>query len=55
MLMYLALSLTVLWGCFPVMVSSVTREYYIAAVVKNWNYASTGQNQIKGIPLRDDR
>ena len=37
------------------MVSSMTREYYIAAVERNWNYAPSGQNKIKGVPLDQDR
>ena len=37
------------------MVRAVTREYYIAAVIKEWNYAPSGQNQIKGMALQDDR
>ena len=36
-------------------ISAVTREYYIAAVIKEWNYAPSGQNQIKGVALEDDR
>ena len=38
-----------------IMVRAVTREYYIAAVIKDWNYAPSGQNQIKGVALQDDR
>ena len=37
------------------MVSAVTREYYIAAVIKEWNYAPSGQDKIKGVPLQNDR
>ena len=36
-------------------ISAVTREYYLAAVIKEWNYAPSGQNQIKGVALQDDR
>ena len=36
-------------------ISAVTREYYIAAVIREWNYAPSGQNQIKGVALDDDR
>ena len=34
---------------------STTRDYYIAAVEKDWNYAPTGANNMKGIPLESDR
>ena len=34
---------------------SRTRDYYIAAVEKDWNYAPTGLNNVKGIPLVNDR
>ena len=37
------------------MVSAVTREYYTAAVIKEWNYAPSGQDKIKGVPLQNDR
>ena len=36
-------------------ISAVTREYYIAAVIQEWNYAPSGQNQINGVALEDDR
>lgn len=39
----------------PRIVRSMTREYYIAAVERNWNYAPSGQNKIKGVPLDQDR
>lgn len=32
-----------------------TRTYYIAAVEREWDYAPTGYNKIKGIKLEDDR
>ena len=35
--------------------SSKTRDYYIAAVEKDWNYAPTGLNNVKGIRLEHDR
>lgn len=47
MLLYFALCLLASWSCLPRMVSSMTREYYIAAVERNWNYAPSGQNKIK--------
>lgn len=50
-----ARSLSVLWICLPIMVSSMTRKYYITAVIREWDYAPSGNNQIKGIPLQDDR
>lgn len=34
---------------------STTRDYYIGAVEKDWNYAPTGTNNVKGIPLDSDR
>ena len=34
---------------------SRTREYFIAAVEMDWNYAPTGFNNVKGMPLKDDR
>lgn len=34
---------------------STTREYYIGAVEKDWDYAPTGRNNVKGIPLDNDR
>lgn len=55
MLLYFALCLLASWSCLPRMVSSTTREYYIAAVERNWNYAPSGQNKIKGVPLDQDR
>ena len=55
MLLYFALFLLTSWSCLPWMVSSLTREYYIAAVERNWNYAPSGQNKIKGVPLDQDR
>lgn len=55
MLPYFALFLLASWSCLPMMVSSMTREYYIAAVERNWNYAPSGQNKIKGVPLDQDR
>jgi len=33
---------------------SATRDYYIGAVEKDWNYAPTGVNNVKGIPLHSD-
>ena len=50
-------TLSVIWSFLPsmIMVRAVTREYYIAAVIKEWNYAPSGQNQIKGMALQDDR
>ncbi|XP_068726902.1 hephaestin-like protein [Montipora capricornis] len=35
--------------------SSKTRKYYIAAVERDWNYAPTGLNVVKGIQLEQDR
>ena len=57
MLPYFALCLLASWSYLPRMVSSIamTREYYIAAVERNWNYAPSGQNKIKGVPLDQDR
>jgi len=55
MLLYLAFSVAVLDSCLPRVVLSITREYYIAAMVKEWNYAPTGLNLIKGVPLNDSR
>lgn len=55
MLLYLAFSVAVLDSCLPRVVLSITREYYIAAMVREWNYAPTGLNLIKGIPLNDSR
>ena len=50
-------AVSVIWSFLPstIMVRAVTREYYIAAVIKEWNYAPSGQNQIKGVALQDDR
>ena len=55
MLLSFALGFGALCGCLPTLVISARREYYIAAVIKEWNYAPSGQNKIKGIPLFDDR
>ena len=55
MLLYLAFSVAVLDSCLPRVVLSITREYYIAAMVREWNYAPTGLNLIKGVPLNDSR
>lgn len=34
---------------------SASRDYYIGAVEKDWNYAPTGTNNVKGMPLDSDR
>ena len=34
---------------------SRTRDYYIAAVEKDWNFAPTGWNNVKGVQLEHDR
>ncbi|CAH3142781.1 unnamed protein product [Pocillopora meandrina] len=45
-----ALLATVLYrGCL-----SKKREYFIAAVEMDWNYAPTGFNNLNGVPLEDD-
>lgn len=54
MLLYFALSFTVFCSCLPGVVISVTREYYIAAVVREWIYAPTGLNEVKGVPLNTE-
>ena len=36
-------------------VAAITRTYYIAAVEKEWDYAPSGYNKIKGVKLEDDR
>ena len=36
-------------------VTAITRTYYIAAVEKEWDYAPSGYNKIKGVKLEDDR
>lgn len=36
-------------------VAAITRTYYIAAVEKEWDYAPSGYNNIKGVKLEDDR
>lgn len=51
MLLFCAFSLAVSWIYLPREVSCSTREYFIAAVERNWDYAPSGQNMIKGIPL----
>lgn len=33
---------------------STTRDYYIGAVEKDWDYAPAGRNNVKGIPLDND-
>lgn len=55
MLLFCAFSLAVSWIYLPREVSCSTREYFIAAVERNWDYAPSGQNKIKGIPLINDR
>lgn len=35
--------------------SGKTREYYIAAVERDWDYAPSGLNKAKGLKLQDDR
>ena len=57
MVLNFVLAVSVIWSFLPstIMVRAVTREYYIAAVIKEWNYAPSGQNQIKGVALQDDR
>ena len=57
MVLNFVLAVSVIWSFLPstIMVRAVTREYYIAAVIKEWNYAPSGQNQIKGDALQDDR
>ena len=35
--------------------SGKTREYYIAAVELDWDYAPSGMNNAKGLKLQDDR
>ena len=57
MVLNYVLAVSVIWSFLPstIMVRAVTREYYIAAVIKEWNYAPSGQNQIKGVALQDDR
>lgn len=55
MLLYLAFSVAVLSSCLPRAVLSITREYYVAAMVREWNYAPSGLNQVKGMPLIDSR
>lgn len=35
-------------------VAAITRTYYIAAVEKEWDYAPSGYNKIKGVKLEDD-
>ena len=57
MVLNFVFTLSVIWSFLPsmIMVRAVTREYYIAAVIKEWNYAPSGQNQIKGVALQDDR
>jgi hypothetical protein len=35
--------------------SGITREYYIAAVMKDWDYAPSGMNKAKQLKLMDDR
>ena len=54
--MKLLLGVCVLLSCFSVqIVSSKTRKYYIAAVEKEWDYAPSGYNKVKGIKLEEDR
>ena len=36
-------------------ISARTRKYYIAAVERDWDYAPSGLNKVKGIKLEDDR
>ena len=57
MVLNFVFAVSVIWSFLPstIMVRAVTREYYIAAVIKEWNYAPSGQNQIKGVALQDDR
>ena len=35
------------------LVSGRTRRYFIAAVERIWDYAPSGQQELKGIPLQD--
>ena len=54
--MKLLLGVCLLLSCFSVqIVSSKTRKYYIAAVEKEWDYAPSGYNKVKGIKLEEDR
>ena len=39
----------------PVLLSGMTRTYYIAAVERKWDYAPSGYNKVKGVKLEDDR
>lgn len=34
--------------------ASTTRKYYIAAVEKEWDYAPSGYNKVKGVKLAVD-
>lgn len=55
MLLYFALCFLASWNYLPRMVCAMTREYYVAAVERNWNYAPSGENKVKGVPLDQDR
>ena len=57
MVLNFVFAVSVIWSFLPstIMVRAVTREYYIAAVIKEWNYAPSGQDKIKGVPLQNDR
>ena len=47
------------FSCFVIPIvyigASKTRTYYIAAVEKDWDYAASGYNKVKGVKLEDDR
>lgn len=55
MLLCFALSFLVCWSHLARVANSMTREYFLAAVERTWDYAPSGQNKIKGVPLDEDR
>lgn len=55
MLRYFAFCLLVYWSYVTGTANSTTREYYIAAVERTWDYAPSGLNKIKGVSLDEDR
>lgn len=54
MLLYLLASFLAVECTLIRPVSSATRDFYVAAVERNWNYAPSGKNKIRGIRLKND-
>ena len=54
MLLYLLASFLAVECTLIRPVSSANRDFYVAAVERNWNYAPSGKNKIRGIRLKND-